>query len=461
MTLLAGMLTIKLVKNSSDFINAGRRLPMFLNASALFALWFGSETIIGASSEFIQHGLLGVIEDPFGAALCLLLFAMFFARKLYRMNLLTINDLFRKRFGARVELWSSIIMIMTFVGWIGAQFVALGILMHTIADIPVHYGIIISSVIVTLYTMTGGMWAISVTDFIQSVMIVVGLIWTAIVVTGKAGGVVEIFNSAPEGYFRFIPDPDPSAIVHYLVAWSILGLGSLPSQDIFQRVNSARNEKAAVRSTYIASVVYIILAMLPLYITLSANVLQPDNQYEDTQIVLPSIVSGHTSLWVQTVFFGALISAILSTCSGSLLAPASVFSENIVRPLLGHRIREKTFLLILRLSVVFFALLALLMSLSRRNIYELVAESSILGMVTLLVPMIIALYGRRYYASGAMFSMFSGLIVWFVTSYIFDRGMEAVPLGLAASILGMIFGIYRTRWILRRRYQRMQKNDTL
>ncbi len=441
LNLAAGLLTVRLVKNSADFINAGRRLPMLFNATALFALWFGSETILGATSEFAQHGLIGVIEDPFGAALCLILFAAFFARKLYRLNLLTINDLFRIKYGPKVELWSSIFMILTFLGWVAAQFVALGILLHSIAGLPVSTGIMISAVVVTLYTMTGGMWAISITDFIQSIMIIVGLVWVSIVVTTKAGGIENVFESAPAGFFRFLPEATPLSITEWLVAWSIIGLGSLSSQDVFQRVNAARSEKAAVRSTYLGGLLYLIFGMLPLYIALSARVLQPGENYEDMQSIIPSMIQTHTSLPVQAIFFGALVSAILSTCSGALLAPASVLSENVIRPFLGKRISEKAFLLVLRSSVVLFAVLALIMSLSRRNIYALVAESSILGMVSLLVPLVLALYSRRHYPTGAMWSMFAGILAWLVSNFVLHLDMLSVPVGLAASVLGMVLGI--------------------
>ncbi|MCU0420983.1 MAG: sodium:solute symporter, partial [Cyclobacteriaceae bacterium] len=80
-TLAIGYWASRKVKTSGDFMLAGRSLPMVLSASALFATWFGSETVFGASSEFLKGGVLGVIEDPFGAALCLLLFGLFFARK--------------------------------------------------------------------------------------------------------------------------------------------------------------------------------------------------------------------------------------------------------------------------------------------------------------------------------------------------------------------------------------------
>ena len=94
-TLLIGFWASRKVNNTKDFVVAGRQLPTYMAAAALFATWFGSETIMGASSEFVEHGLIGVIEDPFGAALCLILVGAFYARPLYRMNILTFNDFFK------------------------------------------------------------------------------------------------------------------------------------------------------------------------------------------------------------------------------------------------------------------------------------------------------------------------------------------------------------------------------
>lgn len=114
LTLMVGFWAARRVKNSGDYLNAGRRIPLFMSSAALFALWFGSETIFGASSEFAQNGLLGVVEDPFGGALCLLLFGLIFSRKLYRMKLVTLGDLYRNRYGQKVELLASVAMLFTF-----------------------------------------------------------------------------------------------------------------------------------------------------------------------------------------------------------------------------------------------------------------------------------------------------------------------------------------------------------
>jgi solute:Na+ symporter, SSS family len=173
-TIAIGYWASRRVKSSGDFMLAGRSLPLLLSSSALFATWFGSETVFGASSEFLKGGLLGVIEDPFGAALCLLLFGLFFARKLYTMNLLTLGDFFKVRYGAMTERIASVFLVPSYVGYIAAQLVAMGLILNAVTGFAIWQGVVVSAMVVTAYTYIGGMWAISITDFIQSIIIIVG-----------------------------------------------------------------------------------------------------------------------------------------------------------------------------------------------------------------------------------------------------------------------------------------------
>lgn len=197
---------------------------------------------------YLEDGLQGVIEDPFGGALCLVLFGIFYLKPMYRMNVLTIGDVFRKIFGKRIEFFASAFMIPAYFGYVAAQLVALSLVLGTVTDLSLQQGILISAGIVVLYTFMGGMWAISITDFIQTTMIVIGLVWVAIMVAKEAGGVQEIFSKAPEESFQFFPENSLSGWIHYLGAWIILGLGSIPSQDIYQRVMSSKSEKEIGRA---------------------------------------------------------------------------------------------------------------------------------------------------------------------------------------------------------------------
>ena len=116
-TMAIGMYAGKRIKNTSDFALAGRSLPVFLVITTTFATWFGAETVMGAPAKFIQGGLNAVIEEPIGAGLCLVLVGAFFASKLYKMNLLTIGDYYRTRYGKSVEIFCSIIIILSYLGW--------------------------------------------------------------------------------------------------------------------------------------------------------------------------------------------------------------------------------------------------------------------------------------------------------------------------------------------------------
>ncbi len=438
-TVVIGYWASRRVKTSGDFMLAGRSLPLLLSSSALFATWFGSETVFGASSEFLKGGLFAVIEDPFGAALCLVLFGLFFARKLYSMNLLTLGDFFKVRFGKQTELVASAFIVPSYVGYIAAQLLAMGLIINVVTGMDVWQGVVISALVVTFYTYVGGMWAISVTDFIQSVIIIGGLVVLAINLSIKAGGISVVLNETHPETFRFLPDGNVNDIVIYLGAWSVLGLGSIPSQDVFQRVMSSGSVNTAVRSCYIAAILYLTIAMLPLFISLCVKHLYPEFASGDAQLALPSMVLSHATMPVQILFFGSLLSAIMSTTSSAILAPAAIFSENLVKPLSKGRLSDKQLLMITRISVLGFSILATIMATLRSNIYELVGESSVLSLVSLFAPLVLGMYWKRASATGALLSMVLGTFTWFLFERM-ETGWPSLVPGLIVSMLAMIMG---------------------
>jgi len=412
---------------------AGRSLPLFLSSSALFATWFGSETVFGASSEFLKGGLYAVIEDPFGAALCLLLFGLFITRKLYSMNLLTLGDFFKVRFGKKTEIIAGIFIVPSYLGYIAAQLVAMGLILNIVVGIETWEGIIISACVVTFYTYVGGMWAISITDFIQSILIIAGMLVLAVVLSGKAGGFNTVMSNVHPNDLRFFPKAEFNEVLAYIAAWSVLGLGSIPSQDVFQRIMSSGSLKTAIRSCYIAAGLYLTIAMLPLFISLCTKLLYPNELTGDTQLALPHMVLIHTSMPVQILFFGSLLSAIMSTTSSAILAPAAIFSENLVKPLVKKKFNEKEFLMLTKASVLLFSVIATVMACIRRDIYELVGESSVLSLVSLFCPMILGMYWKRSTGAGAISSMITGIVSWFY----FERIELAVPSLVPATLISL------------------------
>lgn len=444
-TIFIGWWASRRVQTTTDFVIAGRNLPLLVAASALFATWFGSETVMGASSEFVEHGLIGVIEDPFGAALCLILVGFFYARPLYRLNILTFNDYFKLRFDRRTEFISALFMVPSYFGWIAAQLVALAIIMNVLAGIPIWIGILGCTLVVVIYTYIGGMWAVSITDFVQTVMIVVGLVAIAGQLYWEVGGIRPILADTPDDFFQFFPNFDFDSIIHYIAAWVTIGLGSIPQQDVFQRVMAAKDETTSVRAAHLGGFMYLTIGFLPLFIGLCAKKLYPELMAGDPQLVLPMMVLEHAGLVLQILFFGALLSAILSTTSGAILAPATVIGENLIKPHFS-KLSDQQLLQIMRISVVGVAVCSALMALWSANIYDLVAQSSALSLVSLFVPLTAGLYWNKASKTGAFLSIILGMGAWLVFE-LMGSEIPSLILGLLVSILGMILGslIWRDR----------------
>jgi SSS family transporter len=458
-TLAVGWWASRRVKTTADFVVAGKRLPMFLAACALFATWFGSETVMGASAEFAEHGLLGIIEDPFGAALCLFLAGLLVARPLYKLNILTFNDFYRMRFGKTAEITSAIFMVPSYFSWIAAQIVALSIVLQAVCGLEREWGVLLCTSLVLVYTYVGGMWSVAVTDFVQTIAIIIGLLVLAVDLVLKVGGFGNMIAAAPEGFFQFLPDPEPTPTIHWVAAWMTIGLGSVPQQDIFQRVMAAKSVRSSVRACYTSSLMYLSVAFLPLIICYCGRMLYPELLEGDAQMLIPTMVLQHSGWVMQIFFFGALISAILSTCSGAMLAPATVIGENLVRPIF-KQVTDKQLLSIMRWALVGVAVVTGGMALMRNNIYELVGESSALSLVSLFAPLIAGLYWRRATGIGAIASMIGGMAVWLLTLMwlpgLAESGTlsgtaqvlaEVPPMlyGFGASILGMVLGSLLTK----------------
>ena len=438
-TLAIGWWASTKVKSTQDFVVAGQNMPLVVAASALFATWFGSETMMGASSEFVEHGLIGVIEDPFGASLCLFLVGIFFARPLYRMNILTFNDYFRIRFGKQSEFVSAVFMIPSYFGWIAAQLLAMAIILKVIAGVPEIYGIMISTIVVVFYTYIGGMWAVSITDFVQTVVITIGLLIITYVMLDRVGGVVKLFEESPKGFFNLLPEANFKSSVEYFAAWITIGLGSIPQQDVFQRIMSSKSEQTAVRASYLSALMYLFIAMLPLIIAYCGKVLYPEILKDDAQMLLPQMVLQHGSLFLQIMFFGALLSAIMSTTSGAILAPATVLGENLIKPYYKEELSDKKLLLIMRLSVIMVAIISAFMAVQGENIFDLVAQSSALSLVSLFMPLAAGLYWKKASNAGSLLSMIFGMAVWIYCEWmVFEY--PSLVYGLIASITGMVLG---------------------
>jgi Na+/proline symporter len=132
-TIGIGLIAARRVHGAKDYLVAGRSLPLYMNVATVFATWFGAETVLSVSATFAKDGLHGVPGDPFGASVCLVLAALLFARLFYRLNLLTIGDFYKVRYGKAVEVLTSGAIVLSYLGWTSAQLTALGLVIHVLS----------------------------------------------------------------------------------------------------------------------------------------------------------------------------------------------------------------------------------------------------------------------------------------------------------------------------------------
>ena len=448
LSIALGLVAALKVHNASDYITAGRHLPIYVVFAAVFATWFGAETVLGISATFVREGLSGLVSDPFGASLCLVLVGLFFARPLYRMNLLTIGDFYRRRYNRAVELIASVCIALSYLGWVSAQVTALGLVFNVLSGgaISPQWGMVIGASVVLVYTLFGGMWSVAVTTFVQMIVIVLGLLYIAWLVSDMTGGIGRVVShAAAVGKFEFWPKLEPFALIGFVAALATMGLGSIPQQDVFQRVNSSRTESTAVYGTILGGVAYFLFAAVPLFLVYAATLIDPKMVAslieKDAQLILPTLVMNHLPLPAQVIFYGALLSVIMSTASGTLLAPSVTISENVLREQFP-RLSDNGFLWMTRAVVVFFAVLVTIYSLlSDATIHKMVENAYKVTLVAAFVPLAAGIYWSKATTQGALAAALGGLATWLVMELTWP-GAPVPPqfAGFLASVAGMLIG---------------------
>ncbi|MGJ5640512.1 sodium:solute symporter family protein [Formosa sp. S-31] len=438
-TLGIGFWASKKIKTSGDFALAGKSLSTSLVGVTLFATWFGSSQIMGNPGYFIVDGFSSYITLTLSGGICLYIVGQFYARKLYRMQIVTINDFFRIRYNKKLETASSLLMVFSYPHWIAAQFVALAYLFNAVMNIPFNIGIVLGASIVVFYTYIGGMWAVAYTDMVQSIMILAGLFILLFEVLHETNGLMPVFKNQTDDFFNLTPQGGLDAWSDYIALLLAFTVGAIPVQEIYQRVFSAKNEKTARNGLFLGAILMVIIPSIPLIIGLGGVYLHPellDNG--NSQDIIPSLVKIMTSTPVQILFYGAMISAILSTSSGAMLAPATVIGENLIKPFVKD-LSDKKLLLYTRLSVVLIAAISCYFAFDDSDIVGLVAASLSLILVCLFAPFTFGLFWKKASVSGAWAAIIIGGLTWFFC-FIYETRIDATIYGTALSCLSIVVG---------------------
>ncbi len=417
--ILVGKIASKRVESSDDYMIAGRGAPLYLIVGTLFATFWGGGTIIGATGAAYTEGIFGVVEDPFAAGLALMILGVFFVGTLRKLKIMSIGELYCKRFGTIASYFASALMIPTYLIWTAVQLLAIGKIVNVLFGIPFIVGFLIATIVVIVFTFMGGLVAVVWTDAIQMVIIFIGLIAILVVGFKAAGGVAVVMDHAPENYWNILPRHNSiGSWISYVAMWAGMALGNIPSPDLAQRAFMAKDEKTAKHGMLIAGGLYWTLGFIPIIIALigitlvSNGVLDASVMSEDSELLITVMAKQLFGPVGLGIFVASLIAAILSSASTSLFATAVLFSNDIYKPLTANnKAAKKDMLVITRTFVIIVGILSALIGLSTDRIYDLTIFAFTLQFGVLFFPFIFALKSKKANTYGIIAGMCGGVLV--------------------------------------------------
>jgi SSS family transporter len=431
-----GLYASKKTHSVTEFMVAGRGMPIWLCSMTVMATWFGGAMMLGGAGAAYEDGMYGVIEDPWGGALALLLIGLFFARLFRRLRMLTVVDFMEQRFGKLASYGIVITTLFSNIVWVGAMLVAFGVVFESLTSIPLETGIIGGAIVIFIYTAVGGMWAVALTDFVQMLIIMLGLFILLVVVLIDVGGWGAISPQLPADTFRMIPfENTGEQWLNYLRAWTIIGVVDISAQTLFQRVASAESERVAQNSFYIGAVGYLLFGMIPVFLGIIGSVTMPELAASPEQII-PAMAIEHLHPVAIAIFVGAMLAAIMSSADSALLAVSSVVAKNLL-PLVKHTPSDKLSLAVARWTIPVAGIIAIAVAMKIQVVFDLMINANILGLAAVIVPFIMGVWWVKANRTGALASMAAGISAWLITLF-YAPDLPADFIGLGASFITML-----------------------
>lgn len=408
-----GALVSRRMTGEADYILAGRRLGLGLVTFSVFATYFGAEAIVATGGAVYDKGLAGALVDPIAYASAILITGVVFAGLLWRRGLTTFADLFRQRYSPGVERLVVVMLLPGSMIWAAAQIRAFGQVLSANSSMSLVWTITIAAVLVGAYAVVGGLLADAVTDTIQGLAVMLGLILLGLAVANHMGGVAAGLAKVQPEKLDLIEPGD--GILSVLERLAVPVCGTIVAVELISRFLGARSAPVATWGTSLGGAIYLMMGMIPIFLGLMGPIVMPG--IEDPEQTVSKLAEAFLPGAMHIVFVGAVISAILSTVHAALHAPAAQISHNIVVRVLPD-VTERQKLWSVRLTVLGLTAFAYVIAVTSHSIRELVETASAFGGAGLFVVAIFALFTRFGGAASAYAGAVSGLLVWAGLKYL-------------------------------------------
>jgi SSS family solute:Na+ symporter len=400
----------KAARNSDDYILAGREAPLIIVVGSYFATSVSTGSLVGYAGMGFSQGISGYWNAA-AFMIATMWIGLWIIPRLRRAGVITIPELFEKYFGAPHRVAAVLFSMCRDLGVISGIVLVLGQIFQTLFGMDFWPAVLLTAAVVLVFTVSGGMWAVLVTDTVQAVFICVGTLIMVPFGIAHIGGGDAFVSQVPANL------ADPLGVgIKQALGWFFIGLfTSLANQTILQRGLAAKDDKTAQRAFFWGGLVTLVWFLFPFVIGIIAKIIFPTERSSNAYYSMAQLFGP-----IGDVFFlSILLMAGMSTVSSNLLTSCSNLSLDIYKRFFDPNVTEKRLLLVQRILLVLIITLCIFVSKSFPYAVELFTT------------------GGRILAAG-LAPVFTALILW--------KRARRAPVACIAAMLGGAVSCVGAQW---------------
>ena len=413
--LFIGWYSSKKITSNTDFMVAGRRLGPFLIAGTPAATEIGGGSSLGVVQQGMQnHGISAAwYIITMGFAFVIL---TFLAPKFRAATVKTVPEYFRRRYGKSAGLITAIIMLLPLIGLTAGQFIASSVILSTMLGISYKTAVIIVALVVTIYSIMGGLWSVTLTDFIQVFLIIIGMIIAVPFAMNLAGGWSNVVANVPAETFDMFKGYSPMAVISLTIMYvATFTVG----QEAVSRYYAARDGKAAKQGSILAAIINFIYAFIPAVlgiITLALINMGKFNAEDFADVgaryALPVLAMEAMPAIICGLLFAGIISATMSSSDSDLLGAGSIFANDIYRAVLKPDATSEDVMKVTKIVMAIVGVVSMLIALfNTSSLVNLLMFCFTLRAAGAFFPYVLGHYWTGASWAGTIASLISGSIV--------------------------------------------------
>lgn len=438
--LVIGFISSGKIKDTTDYLLAGRNLNLFLFVLVTVSTWYGG--ILGVGEFTYRYGLLSWFTQGLPYYFFAFLFAIFFAKKIRQASLFTIPDKLFEVYGKKVSLFSAVIV---FILVSPAPYLLMtATLMKEIFQIDFLLALIISFILSGSYLIKGGFRSNVYVDAFQFFVMFIGFIIAVVICFNSFGGMVFLSEKLPESHLKFTGN----ASVTFIIVWFLIALWTFADPGFHQRAYAAKNGNVAKWGIIISIFFWALFDFLTTTTGLYARAIFP--VLEHPILAFPFLAEKILSQGLKGIFYAGMFATIISTLNSFLFLSATTigrdFFYRIKADVSDEKLKSFT-----SLGIILAGIISIMISYFIPSVVEIWYTIGSL-FIPAIIPAVFSSYFQKLKIPEKVMllemiiALLSGTFWYFVRKSFTDTilyEIEPMLIGLISAVIVHLFGLIR------------------